>query len=226
MLVFIVSVIMAAGSAQALLITEAMSNSQHTNTWANGDWWELYNNSGSAVDLSGYSWDDDSAIAGSVVFNAGISLAPGESLIVIEETTSHVETFRAIWGLGAGVQILGQESFTYVAWPGLGAAGDVLYVYDAASNQLATAATGNQSAPNGGRTFTFDTDGNSLGRSANGVYGAWATSETPTFDIGSPGFVYTVPEPATVSLLGFAGLGGLMAYLRRRLLQKRAVRIV
>ena len=51
-------------AAGQVKITEVMPNSGHTNTGANGDWFEITNTGASAVNLAGYSWDDDSALGG------------------------------------------------------------------------------------------------------------------------------------------------------------------
>ena len=52
-------------SAQ-LRITEVMSNSNHSDTAANGDWFEITNTGAAAVNIAGYSFDDDdrNALAG------------------------------------------------------------------------------------------------------------------------------------------------------------------
>ena len=75
---WIVGIVLCLGIAARadLVITEVMSSSSHTNTVANGDWWELYNSGASDVDLTGYSWDDNTATAGSADFN-NVTIAAG-----------------------------------------------------------------------------------------------------------------------------------------------------
>ncbi|MDB4459642.1 lamin tail domain-containing protein [Akkermansiaceae bacterium] len=50
-------------SAQ-LRITEVMSNSNHSDTAANGDWFEITNTGSTAINVAGYSFDDDDRLAG------------------------------------------------------------------------------------------------------------------------------------------------------------------
>ena len=58
-------VLISLSSRADLIITEVMPSSSHTNTVANGDWWELYNSGASPIDLTSYSWDDNTATPGS-----------------------------------------------------------------------------------------------------------------------------------------------------------------
>ena len=72
-----------------LVITEIMSDSNHSVT--NGDWWELTNTGLAPVDLTGYSWDDNHARVGQNVFGS-ITIAPSESVIIINHTSGDVAT--------------------------------------------------------------------------------------------------------------------------------------
>ncbi|MFC4819970.1 DUF3616 domain-containing protein [Dokdonella ginsengisoli] len=71
---------------------------------AGGEYVELTNVGGQPVDLTGWSYDDDSATPG--VFDLGGLgvVQPGESVVFTE---SDAETFRADWGLCAGQKLLG-----------------------------------------------------------------------------------------------------------------------
>ncbi len=112
--------------APKLLITEVNSNA------APADFFELYNYGTTAIDLSGWRWDDDSANfndAAAVTFAAGTSIAPGERIIVIN--TTDAAAFRAAWGnLPNSVQVIA------LGGPGVGSP-DAIAVFDAAGN-LAT----------------------------------------------------------------------------------------
>ncbi len=188
-----------------LIITEVMSSSSHTNTLANGDWFELYNSGASAIDLTGYSWDDNTATAGSADFN-GLTINAGQAVIVCQETVGLEQSWLDLWGVsGVTVVNLGNTEFQ-----NFGSTGDELHLYDASSNQLTYVTFG---AATTGYSFEWDTSGNSLGVSVYGENGAiQSTSAAGGPDTASPGTV--VPEP---SVLAFLGLGGLLVFLRHRI---------
>src|SRR5690606_9994478 len=100
----------ATSSAHAeLVITEIMSQSAHAGSI---DWFEITNTGAAAVDLSGYQWEDDTARNPRPAFPSGVSIAPGES-IVVSNNQDPVQ-FRSNWGLAESVQVL------IVNGPGLG----------------------------------------------------------------------------------------------------------
>lgn len=194
-----------------LIITEVMSNSDHPGGAGNGDWFEVYNNGTSAMDLTGYSWDDDSALAGTHTFGS-VSIAASGFVLVVDEKSSNIDSWKNdVWGITAqNVVALGNSTMDF---SGLGSGGDSVYLYDASSNQVASVTFGDSDG--GGKTFAWDASGNSLGFSADGVNGAFVAPGDGAggagTDIGSPG---VVPEPGTVAMLG---IGGLMAIAIRRL---------
>lgn len=71
----------------------------------NGEFIELTNLSGQAIDLNGWSLDDDHALAGAFSLSAFGSVQPGESVIVTESTET---AFRSDWSLAPGVKIIGE----------------------------------------------------------------------------------------------------------------------
>ncbi|WP_231384026.1 lamin tail domain-containing protein [Cellulomonas sp. URHD0024] len=71
---------------------------------SSGEYVEITNLGAAPVSLAGWSFDDDSKAPGTVPLGALGTLAVGESAILTESADS---TFRADWGLGAGVKILG-----------------------------------------------------------------------------------------------------------------------
>ena len=93
------------GAAQAnaagIYITEWMYK-------GNGDEFiELTNLSGSAVDFSGWSYDDDSRTPGTFDLSGFGLVADGESVILTE---ANAADFRTDWGLDGAVRVLGGVS--------------------------------------------------------------------------------------------------------------------
>ncbi len=69
-----------------------------------GEFIEFTNTGTTAVDMTGWSFDDDSRLAGSVSLSAFGIVNAGESVISTEST---VAAFRANWGLSSEVTIIG-----------------------------------------------------------------------------------------------------------------------
>ncbi|MEI6426800.1 MAG: DUF3616 domain-containing protein [Pseudanabaena sp. ELA607] len=109
-----------------VLITEVNSNS------TGGDFFEIYNYGTTAIDLTGWKWDDDSAnfsdSAAAVLSATTLSLNPGASLIVVN--TTDAAAFRTAWGLSTGTAVIATGG------PGLGSA-DAVALFDA-NGQLVT----------------------------------------------------------------------------------------
>jgi len=178
-----------------LVITEVMAASQHPTltapaTDADGDWWELTNTGTSAVDLSGYKWDDIPTPATPTVslFPPGVTIQPGESIIILEEPETNVSTWKAAWGIGPATQVLSRTLFTNMGgegFSGLSLNGDEVNLYDAGNNLVTRVAFGPSIT---GRSQAFLRDGSPiLGyHSESGKNGAIVSNESPS-DIGSPG---------------------------------------
>ncbi len=194
----------------ALVITEVMSSSSHdspTGSTANDDWFELTNTGPIALSLVGWSWDDDSRIAGTAGFGSITSIGPGESIIVTGEAASagtEAASWRANWGIPNTVQV---ATLTNAGFPGLsGPNGDTIYIFDNTNAVVTFQIFGPATT---GTTFEWDTSGNSLGLSVVGQNGAhkavsngWLVNPGPGTDIGSPGVaVAPVPEPRVVAML-------------------------
>ncbi len=206
--------------AQAdLVITEVMSNSGHTGGSGNGDWFEIYNTGASAVDLTGYSWDDNTKTAGSHTFGS-VSIAAGGFVIVVDENAALAPLWKAnVWGITApNVVVLDNAA---MGFSGLGN-GDEIHLYNASDVEVASVTFGPYTT---GSSFEWDATGASRGLSIVGENGAYVApldgndggaDNNPALygagsDIGSPG---VVPEPATFAMLG---IGGLVATVIRRL---------
>ncbi|MDD3517511.1 MAG: DUF3616 domain-containing protein, partial [Chromatiales bacterium] len=70
----------------------------------NGEFIEFTNVGDSAIDMNGWSFDDDSRTAGSFSLSAFGTVQAGESVILTE---ADAETFRTAWSLCAGIKIIG-----------------------------------------------------------------------------------------------------------------------
>lgn len=154
-----------------------------------GEFIELTNLSGAAIDLAGWSLDDDHAAAGAFALGALDTVQPGESVIVTESTA---EDFRTAWGLAAGVKILGQ----------LGTAGgnnlgraDQIHLFNASHALEDRLDYGDLTYPGSIRTQNASgqvpCDAIAQNRvtawqlsSAGDAYGSWAASSG---DLGTPG---------------------------------------
>src|SRR5262249_58123616 len=92
-----------------LVITE-ICPAQSTNGPFRGhnDWFELSNLDDFTVDLRGYRFDDSSAtLAAAVTLTNAGTIAPGESVILVENSSP--DAFRSWWGaqdLAPGLQII------------------------------------------------------------------------------------------------------------------------
>jgi hypothetical protein len=177
-----------------LAVTEIMSSSAHTTNKINGDWWELTNTGNAPLDLSGFSWDDSRDEAGQACFGQVI-LAPGESLIVLDEDDDdEAWAFRQAWGLPSSVKILTREDFAMDSLRGLGN-GDSVIVYLPNHSETARA---NYPAHLAGKSRMWFRNGLAVpGAYAQaGNYGSVVSLATPS-DTGSPGFA--AADPATLT---------------------------
>ena len=203
-LIPILALVMASYGHAAIVITEVMSSSAHPSGGSNnGDWFELTNNGSTAVDVTGWSWDDSSDTPGSGNFGALTSIASGQSVVICEEPAGDESIWLADWNL-TGVTVINVGGSVF---QGLGAGGDEVNIYDASDVLVTTATFGTAT---GGRSFEWDQDGNSLGTSVAGENGAFVAASDGVsaagVDIGSPGFSL-VPEPGSALLCAMATLG-------------------
>ncbi len=203
----------------AIRITEWMYQGQPISGPLNEhEFVELTNVGAVAIDMSGYSYDDDSRLAGTFSLSGFGIVQPGESVIF---TDTDAASFRANWNLSDSVKVIGNSA------PGLGN-GDEINIYSAGT--LIDRLTYGSDPRTRYRSATLTTlDG--LG--ANDVT-KWAFTDTifggGVYDLssvlpggiqtsghgetGNPGYFFTpVPEPTAVGLLA---IGGLMALRRRR----------
>ena len=168
--------------AGAMRITEFMYNGAGTGA---GEFVEFTNIGGTAVDMTGWSFDDNSRTAGSENLSGFGTVQPGESVIFTELTVSD---FRTKWNLCPTIKIVGGST------NGLGRE-DEINLYDASNTLIDRLTYGDQTYSAGSIRTTAKSGWVSLaGLGANDIT-KWTLSSngdsegsyvTTTTEIGSP----------------------------------------
>lgn len=178
-------------SGPSLIISEVAPWSSG-NSPVGEDWFELSNTGNAPVDITGWKFDDGSAVFASAVDLVGITeIGPGESVIFVEGTdlTATRTLFLSNWfgtNTPAGLQV-GIYSGSGV---GLSSGGDGVHIFDATGTLKAGITFGASPA---GPFPTFDNAvglDNTLVTNASVVrlHGAFEAAQSPG-EIGSPGTV-------------------------------------
>lgn len=176
------------GASGGVRITEWMYSG------LNGEFVEFTNISSQPIDLTGWSYDDDHAIAGTFDLSALGVLAPGESAVMTEAAAG---TFRTAWGLQPSVKVIGGLGTVGVGGNNL-ARNDEINLYNAQGALVDRLTYGDQTLPGTIRTQNFSgqaqapdigqNDVSAWVRSALGdIFGSFASSGG---DIGTPGAYY------------------------------------
>ena len=188
-----------------------------------GEFVELTNIGAAAIDLTGWSYDDDSRTPG--VFDlSGFGLVqPGESVIFTEADAA---TFRAAWGLGAAIQILGGVTNN------LGR-NDEINIYDASNTLVDRLTYGDQNFP--GTIRTQNISGWTQTALGTNMVSGWQLSALGDVqgsftssggDLGNPGVFVplnggdAIPEPSVPLLTGLILAGALGWRVQRRRVAK------
>ncbi|OQP51926.1 lamin tail domain-containing protein [Niastella populi] len=138
-----------------------------------------------AVDMTGWSFDDDSRLAGTVSLSAFGIVQPGESVILTENAAA---AFRTAWGLCSGVKIIGGLATN------LGR-NDEINLFDGSNTLVDRLTFGDQNFPGTIRTQNKSGWVNLAGLGANTI-ASWTLSAAADAeasftslngDIGSPG---------------------------------------
>lgn len=195
------ALLLVSGSAAAsagIYITEWMYSG------ADGEFVEFTNLGAAPIDMTGWSFDDDSAIPGVLDLSPFGVVQPGESVIITESTEA---AFRAAWNLPAGVKVIAE--FTN----NLGR-NDEINLFDDQGDIVDRLTYGDQAFP--GSIRTQNRSGNPITLAAIGandpyqwelasiedVHGSYASFGG---DLGNPG-LFLIPEPVSIGLLVLAGL--------------------
>ncbi|UCG49407.1 MAG: lamin tail domain-containing protein [Phycisphaerales bacterium] len=179
-LVILAGFCLASAARGKLVITEIMSQSAHIGD-TDCDWWELTNTGPGAVNLLGYSWDDDHMRIGQNTL-ANITIGKGESVIFCDSVAPGVGLWKWDWALGPEVKVYDPSYFGWT-FSSLGSA-DGIYLFDSSGTLVASASYPSRLQ---GFSNAWNTEGVYLGISVNAENGAYRSSNASP-DVGSPGY--------------------------------------
>lgn len=173
---------------------------------------ELTNVGNTAIDMTGWSFDDSSDTPGTFSLSLFGVVQPGESVVL---TDWDAELFRTAWNLPALTKIIGSST------EGLGRA-DEINIFEAGNALVDQLTYGDVPFPGSLRTqaFSGNIPGGALG--ANDVIAAVKSESGDGFgsyqnargEWGNPGAYPTVPEPTSIALA--TGAMAAMLLIRRR----------
>ncbi len=210
-IVLVVSSIFAT-PAQADIVISEVAPWSSGNSLVGEDWFELTNTGASALDITGWSWDDDSRNAGTALLQGVTSIAAGQSVVFVDGGATMPAQFIANWFGGSA-----PASFAigYYDGPGLSTGGDEVNLYDGSNALQAQVIFGSSGGASPYQTFdnAAGLNGTISQMSVAGINGAFAVTHDVT-EIGSPGLIAAVPEPETYALM-LAGLA-LVGYTARQ----------
>ena len=179
---YIQDIVVAVPPSYDLAVTEIMANSNDADAAVNADWFEITNYGTTSINLGGFSWDDNTNVAGTSVFPA-INVAPGEAVVVWAGTAANEAAFRTRWIMHPSTQVVVSSQLTG-AFQNLSSSADAVVLYDTSATAVEICnAIYNSTLP--GKSVEFDTaNAVYLGNAVVGVRGAWASLGN---DVGSPG---------------------------------------
>jgi len=203
----------------AMTITEWMYNPGTTG----GEFIEFTNLGTTAVDMTGWSFDDNSRAPGSFSLSQFGIVNPGESVILTEISAA---AFRTEWNLGANVKVVGGNG------QNLGRSDEINFYDNAAVPNLVDRLTFNDQGTGtikGPRTQGVSGRASSVAALGANNASLWILSSVAdvdgtklslTGDKGSPGYTSfatpsEVPVPAAAWLM-LSGIGMLGAKMRRK----------
>jgi hypothetical protein len=166
---------------EELAVTEIMPGSNDPVAALRGDWFEITNNGTDPVTLDGFSWDNDTENPGITTFPNGVTIAPGEAIVVLDIDAADTTAWKANWRIaGQALQIVTRADLTG-PFPNIKQGGDLVALYNASGNELCRAFYLTAVA---GRSVEFDNQCLIIGNATNGTRGAYFSNGG---DQGSPG---------------------------------------
>lgn len=178
-----------------------------------GEFVELMNIGASPIDMTGWSFDDASGVAGSFAIG-GFGVVQPKEIVIIAERAADV--FRTAWNLPASIKVIGLNNQNL-------SRNDGIHIFNNTNTLVDKLLFGDEDFPGSIRTQGFTgnpQDIAALGaqnvalwkKSALGdVYGSFTSAEN---NVGNPGKFLLIPEPGTLLLLLIAAFG--LAALRHR----------
>jgi 2',3'-cyclic-nucleotide 2'-phosphodiesterase (5'-nucleotidase family) len=195
-----------------LIITEVNSNAN------GGDFFELFNSGASAVDLTGWKWDDDSLDPAAGATFGNVSIPAGGVLVVSQGAPGTETAFKTAWNLGPDVNVVATGG------PGLGG-NDCVILFDASNNVVAsfnyrtTARTANSItiqpfARPGGATplggHAGPSAGATFGDSVSAIWDGISTTN-PVYIPATIGNLNVRSQSSSVTSIGSPGTNGLFS---------------
>lgn len=164
-----------------LSVTEIMAGSNDPNSTLRQDWFEITNYGTTATALDGFSWSHDVEIPGRTQFPSGITIQPGEAVVVLNAAVADTAAWKTNWRIGGQpVQIITSDVMTG-PFPNIKQGADLVVLYDDVNSVLCRAVFNNAPA---GRTAEFNNDCLFIGFGTDGTRGAYFSNGG---DQGSPG---------------------------------------
>lgn len=180
---YIADVIFPTPMSYDLAVTEIMAGSNDPNSNVSEDWFEILNYGSTAVNLDGFSWDDNSLAPGTSTFQ-NVTIAPGEAIVVWAGVQANEGDFKAAWSLtNTNVQVISSDELVNGAYPSLSSSSDVVVLFDTSANPIEICKA-EYTSTLAGHSVEFDTNCTYLGNASVGVRGAYTSAGT---DVGSPG---------------------------------------
>jgi hypothetical protein len=201
-----------------IIISEVDAAGSNGSTGYAADWFELRNIGSSAVDITGWKMDDNSSSFSSAVALRGVtSIAAGQSVVFVEGNATGTTdgtidaNFIMAWFGSSGAP----SGFTIGNYGGsgvgLGQSSDAVNIFNSTGTAITAVTFGTSSLGQ-----TFDNSAGLSGAitlfSAVGVNGAFTSANG--LEVGSPGGVAPVPEPASLALVGL-GVTALLNFRKR-----------
>ncbi|MDZ4821696.1 MAG: lamin tail domain-containing protein [Planctomycetota bacterium] len=221
LLAFVVAGFSSVAANAAMFITEFMYRGDN----AGGEFIELTNTGGAPIDMTGWSYDDNTNTPGSFSLSGFGIVAPGETVLITEAAAAD---FRTTWGLPGTIKVAGGSN------QGIGN-GDEINIYDGSNALMDRLTFGSSVYPRtqeraavpkilgalGTNTHATNWEFTDL-MAGGGVYdlsgvlppNGWVTGIGGA--TGNPGYFQPVPEPTSIALAGIAVAGGVAMAIRRR----------